>query len=350
MKIIGIGQSKLWDDIVRSFSGHDVYYLSGYVKAFRRHGDGEPVLLYYENDRARGMCVLMIRDVANDQLFAGKIAKGEFFDASSPYGYGGFIFEGDVDTGVLKSELDETLALLNVNSVFYRFHPVLNNADDNLRITEVVPLGKTIALDLTSPEKIWNNMTRTCRNRIRKAAKSGVTVNHSDNPELLLDFKIIYDKTMAVLNADNYYFFEREFYDSIASDLKGNYQTFYASFEGKIISMAIMIYANDQLHYHLSGSLREYLSLAPCNLLLYQAALWGHGQGFKTLHLGGGYGMREDSLYTFKQKFNRNSYCRFAVGKSIIDTDTYNKLLSVRNISEDDARLISFFPQYRAKI
>ena len=38
-----------WDDIVKSFPNYDVYYLSGYVKAFQVHGDGEALLLYYQS-------------------------------------------------------------------------------------------------------------------------------------------------------------------------------------------------------------------------------------------------------------------------------------------------------------
>ena len=38
-----------WDDTVKRFRVHDVYYLASYVEAFRIHGDGTPVLLYYEN-------------------------------------------------------------------------------------------------------------------------------------------------------------------------------------------------------------------------------------------------------------------------------------------------------------
>ena len=32
-----------------SFKDYDVYYLSGYVKAFQVHGDGEPLLFYYHD-------------------------------------------------------------------------------------------------------------------------------------------------------------------------------------------------------------------------------------------------------------------------------------------------------------
>ena len=50
IKIYNVEDSILWDGIVRSFTEYDVYYLSGYVKAFQIHGDGEPQLLFYEED------------------------------------------------------------------------------------------------------------------------------------------------------------------------------------------------------------------------------------------------------------------------------------------------------------
>ena len=40
--------SDTWDKIVKSFKDYDVYWLSGYVKAFKIHGDGEPLLFFYE--------------------------------------------------------------------------------------------------------------------------------------------------------------------------------------------------------------------------------------------------------------------------------------------------------------
>jgi len=351
MEIIDLKDSDRWDEIVRSFPNYDVYYLSGYVKAFKIHGDGDPVLLYYSNDNGgRAICVLMLRDVAKGALFKDKILAGKYFDAVTPYGYGGFIFNGVVDTEQLANEFKQRLKELHVNSVFFRFHPVLDNAKKNEEIVNVIPLGKTIAIDLASPDIIWENIISKNRNMIRKAEKSGVEIHHSSDPELFKVFKGIYDETMRGDNAEEYYFFEDKFYGSIANDLAGNYEIFYATHEDRIISIAIMIFANNQMHYHLSGSLREFRSLAPSNLLLYKAALWGHEQGFKTFHLGGGVGSGEDPLYKFKAAFNRNSDYRFAIGKSIIDSEDYNYLLRVRGFTDDEISQIGYFPQYRAHI
>ena len=348
MEIIDLLESDKWDEIVRSFPNYDVYYLSGYVKAFEVHGEGKPVLLYYEESSgSRAICALILRDVANDVLFRDKISSNVYFDAVTPYGYGGFIFDGDIDIENLTREFHHVLKDNHVNSVFFRFHPVLENANQNLKIANVIPLGKTIAIDLSSPEVIWENIVSKNRNVIRKAEKSGVKIHNSSDSTLFKVFKEIYDETMRGDNAEDYYFFNEQFYDSIANDLKGNYEIFYATHEDKIISMAIMIFANDQMHYHLSGSLREYRSIAPSNLLLYKAALWGYEHGYKTFHLGGGIGSVEDSLYRFKAAFNRKSDYVFSIGRIIVDEDNYNKLLKLRGFSPNESNSISFFPQYR---
>lgn len=69
LKVYSIEQSAQWDTIVRSFKEYDVYWLSGYVKAFQIHGDGEPLLFCYEGLDVRGINVVMKRDVAKDEFF-----------------------------------------------------------------------------------------------------------------------------------------------------------------------------------------------------------------------------------------------------------------------------------------
>ena len=44
LHVYTIEDSEQWDGIVRTFKIYDIYYLSGYVKAFQIHGDGDPLL------------------------------------------------------------------------------------------------------------------------------------------------------------------------------------------------------------------------------------------------------------------------------------------------------------------
>ena len=342
INVVSIIESQKWDSIVKSFNDYDVYYLSGYVKAFQIHGDGEPQLLYYEDNGLRAIYVYMKRHTAIEGLY----------DSITPYGYGGVHLEGDTNSTNLEAFWSAYVNMMkefNIVDNFVRYHPVLANAQPMKQISEVIDLGKTIALDLSSPEVIWENIVSKNRNMIRKAEKNGIEIHHSKDYSLFDEFIRIYNATMDKDNATDYYYFKEDFYKSIHTDLYDNYEMFYAVYEGKIIAMSIMIFANNQMHYHLSGSLIEYRNLAPSNLLLYKAALWGCEQGFKTFHLGGGVGSGEDNLYKFKAAFNRNSDYQFSIAKHIFDQEKYDLLVNERaNRDINFNKESSFFPLYRS--
>ena len=150
-------------------------------------------------------------------------------------------------------------------------------------------------------------------------------------------------------DAEEYYYFGPEFYQSVLEDLPQNAQVFWAEKEGQVIAASIMLATNGRMNYHLSGSLREFGSLAPSNLLLYQAALWGCANGYMTLYLGGGVGSGEDNLYKFKAAFNKNSDYQFSIGKEIFDQKKYDELVTLRAKQDPDFNPESkFFPLYRS--
>ena len=342
IEIFDIEQNAQWDKIVRSFQEWDVYYLSGYVKAFQIHGDGDPQLLYYEADGLKAIYVYMKR----------KTDIEGYYDSVTPYGYGGVLFDGDTSEQNLQAFWKAYVEKMKEEGIvdnFVRYHPVLANAVPMKHISTVIDLGKTIAFDLASPEVIWENIISKNRNMIRKAEKNGVTIEHGKGMDLLDQFTAIYNATMDKDHAEEYYYFKRPFYESIHNDLNDNYEMFYAMYEGQPIAMSIMIFANGRLNYHLSGSDIEYRNLAPSNLLLYKAALWGFEQGCKTFHLGGGVGSGEDNLYKFKAAFNKNSDYQFSIGKEIFDQAKYDELVALRAKQDPNFDPESkYFPLYRS--
>ena len=342
IRLFSIQERTDWDNTVKSFADYDVYYLSGYVMAFHIHGDGDPYLLYYEENGLRAIYVYMRRPTAI----------GGVYDSVTPYGYGGVLFEGDASEGKKAAFWQEYLSTMKQEHIvdnFVRYHPVLRNAEPMKRISNVIDLGKTIAMDLASPEVIWENIHSKNRNMIRKAEKNGIVIEHGQGMDLFEKFIEIYNATMDKDHAEEYYYFKRPFYESIHNDLRDNYELFYAKLEDKIIAMSIMIYANGRLNYHLSGSDIEYRNLAPSNLLLYKAALWGCEKGMKTFLLGGGVGSGEDNLYKFKAAFNKVSDYQFSIGKQVFDQQKYDELVKIRRESDPNFDETShYFPLYRA--
>lgn len=345
LKVYTLENRTEWDKTVVTFKNYDVYYLSGYVSAFKINGDGEPMLFYYEDSGLKGINVVMKRDISQCARFKEILNADELYDFATPYGYGGWLLEGDLEnSNNLFREYDNWCKNNSIVSEFVRFHPVIGNCTMSDNYYDVIQLGNTVTLDISTPEIIWENITSKNRNVIRKAEKCGVTVKNDNFCELCDVFMEIYNKTMERDSADKYYFFDKEFYSSIVHDLAQNTKVFYAEKDNKIISVAIMIYANGNLNYHLAGSLFEYRTFAPSNLLLYKAALWGCENGYRTFHLGGGVGSGEDNLFKFKKSFFRkDELTRFAIGKKIFIETKYNDLLKIRgNVPS------SFFPEYRA--
>ena len=182
LSVLTMENAAQWDDIVRSFLQYDVYYLSGYVKAFQLHGDGEPLLFYYQGANLRAINVVMKRDIAQDVHFAGKLPERTYFDFATPYGYGGWLLEGEGNPAPLYAAYCNWCQKNGVVSEFVRFHPVLKTYQWCESAYQLSDLGPTIAMDITSPQIIWSNLLSQNRNTLRRAIRNGIRGYRGQNP------------------------------------------------------------------------------------------------------------------------------------------------------------------------
>ena len=196
IKEIRLGDNE-WDEIVMTFPDYDVYQLSGYVKAFSGGTQGEAILLYYKNGSERGVNVVMKRDISEADAFKNLLEKDTFYDLATPYGYGGWIFEGAEDSEAFNKEYLSWCEDNQVVSEFVRFHPMQQNAFGiNQKIYNPVFLGHTVAIELDTEEGIWTRFSSKNRGHIRKAIKSGVEVRTSNEVSDYNEFKKIYNSTI----------------------------------------------------------------------------------------------------------------------------------------------------------
>ena len=293
----------------------------------------------------------MRRDIAEEKAFAGQINKNSFFDQSTPYGYGGWIFDGEVseeNINSLNRAYEHYCRSEGIISEFVRFHPLMGSDTVCSKIYEIVVHGPIVCMDISDPGIIWRNMSKSKRNSIRKAIQSNVTIHYGLNAGLIQQFQELYNHTMEKNQAKQYYFFGKEFYNSILTDLRENALVFYAMKDDLVIASDIMIMAGHKMNSHLGGSDTKYNEYQPQTLLAYTEALWGSENGYKTLLLGGGLGSKEDSIYQFKKRFNRNSDHVFKTGRKIFNVQIYRELCNIRNVGRDFSIDSSFFPRYRA--
>ena len=351
LEVIGLENEGKWLDIVKRFKDCDVYYLPQYTKAFQLHGDGEPMLFHFESENMKAINVVMKRDITDCEYFSHVCEKNDCFDIATPYGYGGFLVEGDSSGKALELLNDAYTAYFSSHGIvseFVRFHPLLKNYCGMEAIYDTTELGKTISIDLSSPEVICDNIEAKVCKRIKEAKASGIEIFTGNTRDLYSVFKDLYDKTMDKNNASPYYYFGESFYQSVMTDLKDNSVIFYAMLNGEIIAIEIDLFYNQYMHSHLQGSKAEFLHLSPVTLLRYEAALWGCENGKKALHIGGGVGAQNDSLYRFKRSFNKKSDNTFAIGKKIFDNKKYEHLIELRKKDPNFVSNPDFFPVYRA--
>lgn len=350
--VIEFKDKEKWQMVIEKFKRSDIYFQWGYVKGFKVHGDGEPFLFLYEDESGIVANVFFLRDISLSQGVRNKIQSNMYFDISSVYGYGGPLYEG-VNIEKLVFNYNESFNKYcienNIISEVIRFNPLLQNHKALVGLYDVVPVRKTIYVDLSKGEEyIWSNLKSENRTRIRKAIKSGVKVLKGRDEKFIKKFMELYFQTMDRDQATQYYYFKEEFFKTTFEDMSENALIFAAEYQNKIISACLVLFNNEYIHYHLGGSNQEYMNLAPNNLLFYEVSKWASGKGIKKFHLGGGYSNSNDNLFRFKRSFSKLEPLDFYIGKKVYNENLYNWLVEIRRENDTDFNdLNEYFPKYR---
>jgi len=264
-KILDYYNSK-WADLVRLYN-LDVYFAPQYCKIWEDYGDGEVQAFLYESALGKILYPYLVRKIDFGKL------NDNYFDISTPYGYGGPIFL-DFDKQnlplLIKDFRLEFATYAHEKKIiceFVRFHPIYKNhrffLDSDIKCKLV---RNTIKMNLALKiEDILKNMNTSTRNNIRKAIKNELNVFFKVNPTLK-DIKIfykIYSETMNRLEAYDFYKFSFNFFLNTFTFLKENSELAFVCKEDNIISSTIFLFGNNIVHYHLGGSLEQYLYLDP---------------------------------------------------------------------------------------
>ena len=315
--------TEYWNHYLESFrqSETDVYFTEEYVKL-------------YETESEKGVCFvccegenkLLFPFLARQFEYRGKTYK----DFETAYGYGGPVCncnDGDFVNRALVA-LKNYCAENNYVAGFVRFHPLFQNQEGFDAIGRVIEDRKTVAINLDQTiDEVWKNEIHTKnRNVIRKAEKAGCQFIVDDKFEHLQEFITLYDSTMDKLSADDFYYFDKAYYEKLKRGIPNSFLGCVQNREGHIIAAAIFMYSGVYGHYHLSGSDKSQLAISPNNFMLWNAAIELQKRGVRRFHLGGGTnGDEENSLFQFKHKFSKET-CQFCIGKLIFNQEIYDAI------------------------
>ncbi len=314
-----------WDSILDSFpdAKKDVYFTYKYCSL-------------YENEENKALCIICSED-ENTMLMP--FIRGEinhYYDFETSYGYGGPIANTDNAEWcqMAYKGIHKFLKKQNYICGFTRFHPLVRNAEwlieDSDSVSNTIRVlydRQTISIDTSvCEEDIWSKqITSKNRNMIRKAEKNHLKYKAEYDFASYDEFIHLYTDTMKRLSADDFYFFDKVYFDRLKENLKGNSFLGTVRKDGKLICAAIFMYSKLYGHYHLEGSNHDFSGFGANNLLLWKTACEMHKLGVKKFHLGGGTSSSpDDSLYKFKKAFSSNEK-QFYIGKEIINSEIYNE-------------------------
>lgn len=350
-ELIDVKDKSRWRYYLDKIKRNDIYYTPEYFEIYQENGEGKAKLFVYKEEENIVYYPFLIREINSLPFFRTNSLLGDnkVFDITTPYGYGGPIT--NIDDSYERNQLIGNFNLSfkkfcmdnSIITEFVRFHPILKN-QDLYKTLDREYIRNTIFIDLTRSEsEILQNYSPTNRNKIRKAERLGLTVKTKSigNLESFLE---LYYSTMDKNSAQEYYYFSRAFFENTINYLGDNIELIEVYFEDKVIGVGLFMQYHDFVHYHFSGSDREFLKFAPNNLMLDYMVKRAAHKGHKYFHLGGGYtNSQDDSLFKFKKGFNKLGELGFYIGKKVHNEELYNKI--IQYIPHDAS--YGYFPIYR---
>ncbi len=350
MDVFTIQEKQRWLAALQRCCLHDWFHSPFFHALAEDRGEGEARLFVFDDGEYVIAIPLLLRSLSGIGA-AGRNRK----DASSVYGYvGPFASHPTIPKSVIEgfqASLRETLTRMNVISVFSRLHPLIPQSELLEGLGECVVSGQTVSIDLTLPDEVQVRKFRSNHRRdLKRLGKLGWTCMRSEEPVHMDAFIEMYHQTMRRNKAEKSYFFRKDYFDALADGMGPNLHLFVCLHGERPISGELITTCHGIVQYYLSATLDEYRHLAPTKLLIDYVRKWASERGARVMHLGGGLGAREDSLFRFKAGFSDRRHefvtwqwiCQPAVYKALCKEKEQSDFCNgLRAVGED------FFPLYR---
>jgi hypothetical protein len=328
---------------------HDFYHLPGYVDLMARQEESQAEAVLVTAGANYFFLPYLVRRLAG---VVGGVEADRLGDICSPYGYPGPLVR-ECTPGFLRSALGRWVAAMRereIASGFFRVHPLLPLPADELgAFGSLTCRGTTVSIELTrSDDAIWDGFRRSHQVNIKQARRRGLVVTMDRGADLLDEFRAIYRETMDRIGAAASYYFPASYYQEL-SEVLGE-RLWVGTVRqpgGEAVAAGLFVACGPIVQYHLSGSRTAAQPLNPNKLLLDHAWRWAKARGCQVLHLGGGVGSAEDSLFHFKAGFADRRH-PFQTWEVVFLNDVYEALTARRQAADPTPIRLGFFPAYRA--
>ncbi|MEN6372099.1 MAG: GNAT family N-acetyltransferase [Armatimonadota bacterium] len=339
-----------WLSLWESCPQREVFAHPNYVQFFAE-GSNRALCATYCTSTACVLYPFILRDLSQEEY-----CSGEAFDIITPYGYGGpFVWGTDLASCDMAdgfwASFKKWAEDKCIVSEFIRFTLFPNDVLEYPGDKEFKYLNVVRSLDLDDDD-LWMDFEHKVRKNVNKSRRSGVCVEFDCEGHRLNDFLHIYNTTMNRRSADQDYYFSRDFFEKINSDLSGQFVYAHALYDGVVVSTELVLISSERVYSFLGGTNSEAFNLRPNDLLKYEIMRWAKNRGKHWFVLGGGY-CPEDGIFRYKQSFAPSGCVPFYVGKRVFRQDLYDGLVQKKRLllAKKGQKWIPkpvFFPCYRA--
>ncbi len=318
----------------------------------------------YAGRRARALCAaasagescilypFLLRSLGDEPYC--DVSLRESTDITTPYGYGGPFCWGPAwspdSVRTFWQEFEVWAAKAKVVSEVIRFSLFPESLIEYTGARR--ELMENVVRTLASEGRMWRTFEYKVRKNVNRARASGVKVVIDESGDCLDDFLAIYKSTMDRRNARKEYYFSRDYFERINSDLKGQFAYFCACVGNKLISAELVLVSTSRIYSFLGGTEADWFHARPNDLLKLEIMNWGHAVGKRQFVLGGGYSPG-DGIYRYKLSFAPSGSVPFSIGARVLNPTAYEALIDARQRFADahgetwhpDS---GYFPAYRA--
>lgn len=356
MDILTTRDCDQWDEILEETFQYDFYHTQAYHKIAEDRGEGEAHLFVYREAGYTIATPLLLRPLR--EISGLNVECQNWLDATSVYGYAGPVASHPEMPGPVVKNFQaafcESMRQKSVISVFSRLHPLIRQSHLLQGLGESAPTGKTVSIDLTlPPQEQARRIRKTHARQIRRLRERNLVFVEDIEGKDLHEFADIYTDTMRRVDAVEYYHFNKSYFEALQERMGPRLHLFFIFSDGQPVCGALFVLCDGILQWHLGGTRDEHLHYAPNKLLVDCVRLWAGERGIKVMHLGGGVGGKEDSLFEFKVGFTDRKH-DFSTWSWVSDPEAYaiaceskatwNRCHGLAPVDN------SFFPPYRVPV
>lgn len=335
-----------WDALVAAAAEADAYHRAAYHALAEARGEGEARLFVWREGKAFVALPMLLRPLAE----IPGLEQEQGCDAGSVYGYPGPIASPaplpEGMAGRFGRALAAALAGRGVVSLFSRLNPLFDQAPLLAGLGALHEHGPTVSIDLRQDDAARRAAYRKgTRYDLRRLEEQGFTVTPADPDEELAAFAALYRENMQRLDAAPYYFFDDAYFSRLAQAYGEDLVLLLCRRDGALAAGALFFRAGPIAQYHLSATATSFLDAGPVKLVLDEAARYLAARRVTCLHLGGGRGGTEDSLFRFKAGFGPGRHV-FRSWRWVLDPAAGTRLAACRERLRGPAPA-GFFPAHR---